>query len=332
MPRRKDTTNEDYAQKLMVHLPARGHHRRWIGVVAVNIIQTRVETIGPSEAQHYLDNMYEGNRRASDIIVFKYARAMDEGRFESLNGQTIVVGPDGKLYDGQHRMEAIVLSGVTLPFLVVVDENAAENFKTLDQNRIRTAGQFGRNMKNKAVVDGVAKHALCISKGATLSDALKGRLPTNIKRLVNSAGVAPKLKPDMMEIVDFEQEHMDLLSRSARFGATLYDATIARGVSAVVLGFAAYLIMRFGDSSQLESFRKAVVADVPVDKPSSGLLKSIRKGLRENTLTKELTVGFVLADYAYFLEGENKAASVTQAQKAFDIMARRIEQVGTRVV
>lgn len=294
------------------------------------IIQTRIEKIGPIEAQQYLDNRFESNRKVGDATVYKYARAMDEGRFESLNGQTIVLGPDGKLYDGQHRMEAIVLAGVTLPFLVVVDENAAENFKTVDQNKVRNITQFSKGIPNSAYVTGIAKQALCISKGASLSDAIKGKLPTRIERIKNSANKAPKLAPDMMEIIDFSTENLDVLGRCAHFGKSVYDAIIARGASAVTIGFAAYIIMKFGDSSQLESFRKAIVADIPVDKPANGLLKSIRKGLSNNELTKEVTIGFVLADYAYFANGEDKAASVVQAQKAYDIMARRIDQMNKR--
>lgn len=96
--------------------------------------------VDPSIAQVFLSRN-ENNRKLSEKTVRKYARDMREGRWQSLNGQTIVISKDGDINDGQHRLTGIVEADVCFPFLVVFGADRDSRL-TLDQNKVRTSGQY----------------------------------------------------------------------------------------------------------------------------------------------------------------------------------------------
>lgn len=104
-------------------------------------IRTKVEMITPDKAKRYLKSN-ESNRTISNTLVQRLSRDMKAGKWE-LNGEAIVFSADGKLIDGQHRMTAVVKSGVTVPMLVVRGVNADARF-TIDHGRARTAGDVLR--------------------------------------------------------------------------------------------------------------------------------------------------------------------------------------------
>ncbi len=62
-----------------------------------------------------------------------YARDMLAGRW-SLNGETVKLDVNGHLRDGQHRLNAVVVSGATVP-MVVVSNLGTEVMQTVDAGR-----------------------------------------------------------------------------------------------------------------------------------------------------------------------------------------------------
>lgn len=101
-----------------------------------------IEMITPKTAQAMLATMVK-NRALSQSKVLEYAIAMDEGRW-SLNGETIKIDKEGRLFDGQNRLSACVLAGKPFRSYVargIEDENA---FATVDVGKNRThADIFG---------------------------------------------------------------------------------------------------------------------------------------------------------------------------------------------
>jgi hypothetical protein len=99
-------------------------------------IDVIVETINPKTAQKYLDQMPK-NRRLSQTAVDRWAKAM---RFEEwipeANGP-IRFDTDGNLIDGQHRLRALIATGLSLPFVVVRNVPPAGLY-VMDLNRTRT--------------------------------------------------------------------------------------------------------------------------------------------------------------------------------------------------
>ena len=79
--------------------------------------QVKVESWTPQKAKTILAKGGP-NRRVSENTVNRYATAMADGRW-SMNGETIKISRAGKLLDGQHRLQAVILSGKKVEILTV---------------------------------------------------------------------------------------------------------------------------------------------------------------------------------------------------------------------
>jgi len=104
---------------------------------------TQVINISPALADSLLQRN-KLNRNLKKAQVATYAEQMRQGRFQSLNGQTISVAGNvvnGTLLDGQHRLTALIEAGVTLPFLVV-SGLSEDVIPTIDIGAKRTAGDL----------------------------------------------------------------------------------------------------------------------------------------------------------------------------------------------
>lgn len=74
--------------------------------------------VTPEQAQEWLAKNNISNRPMREARVAAYARDMTAGRW-LFNGETIKFDVGKVLLDGQHRLAAVVRSGVTVPFIVV---------------------------------------------------------------------------------------------------------------------------------------------------------------------------------------------------------------------
>lgn len=77
----------------------------------------RVQWITPELAKYWLENFNNVNRVKKKSGIAFLAEEITAGR-HVLTHQGIGFGIDGELYDGQHRLEAIVLAGVPVQMLV----------------------------------------------------------------------------------------------------------------------------------------------------------------------------------------------------------------------
>lgn len=82
------------------------------------------------------------NRQLGDRIVTRYGNDMTAGRWRTTH-QAIAVGPDGRMVDGQHRLEAIIRTGVPVEMILAIyrDEKTAELARQcVDTGRARRCG------------------------------------------------------------------------------------------------------------------------------------------------------------------------------------------------
>lgn len=86
-------------------------------------------------------NPADENRKLSLETVAKYAADMAAGRWQGMNGQTIVISKDGYLNDGQHRLNAVIEAEAAIPFTIVFGADRNTRL-TLDQNKTRTSGDY----------------------------------------------------------------------------------------------------------------------------------------------------------------------------------------------
>lgn len=99
------------------------------------MISTRVEMIGPKEAAVFLE-ANTNNRPVSNARVDAIARAMLDGAW-MFHGATIQISESGVILDGQHRLIAIIKTGLQFKF-VVVRGVSDEAFKVIDCGKSRT--------------------------------------------------------------------------------------------------------------------------------------------------------------------------------------------------
>lgn len=96
-----------------------------------------VEIIAPERAEEYLASR-STQRPLSEQHARTIATAMSGGRFVQ-TGEAIHFNIEGHLINGQHRMRAIVISGISAEFLVVRDL-PVESFAHMDQGKRRSSG------------------------------------------------------------------------------------------------------------------------------------------------------------------------------------------------
>lgn len=100
-------------------------------------VTVSIERITPELAREYLERNTK-NRPLNKRHGTQLAEAMSAGHWW-MNGEAVIFAVDGTLLNGQHRLWAIVTSGVTVDVMVVrgIDEEA---FKTLDGGKKRSVG------------------------------------------------------------------------------------------------------------------------------------------------------------------------------------------------
>ena len=81
-------------------------------------LEYSLEFITPEKAQFYLTKNFENNRKISTNNLEELKREMRNSRF-ILSDSAICFDTDGTLVNGQHRLMAVVQTGMTQPFLVV---------------------------------------------------------------------------------------------------------------------------------------------------------------------------------------------------------------------
>lgn len=95
-------------------------------------------TVTPAIAEHILSRCNTANRPLNESRVSLYANQMKTGEWKR-TAQTISISSDGRLNNGQHRLKAIMQSGMPINFIVVFGE-PADAFLVTDIQRPRSAG------------------------------------------------------------------------------------------------------------------------------------------------------------------------------------------------
>ncbi len=99
----------------------------------------QMETVTPEKAEQWLKTNHR-NRKLSRIVVNRYAGDMARGEWQ-WNGEAIKFDTRGRLLDGQHRLHAVVVSGIAIE-IGVFRGMPPETFQTLDTGKNRTPGDI----------------------------------------------------------------------------------------------------------------------------------------------------------------------------------------------
>lgn len=100
-------------------------------------VTSKIVTITPEMAEHLL-NTNSNNRSLRSNLVDRYARDMSNGNW-TLTGEAIKTSNDAQLLDGQHRLYACLLSGVSFETLLVEGVDPAAQMQ-MDTGATRKVG------------------------------------------------------------------------------------------------------------------------------------------------------------------------------------------------
>lgn len=132
-----------------------------------------IVTITPSVATAMIDadRPVHANRAKSKDAIVNYALAMERGEWR-LNGEAIKIGANGRILDGQQRLDAVILSGATIISWVI--RNVEDDvFDTLDQGKKRTGADVLsiKNIPNAKHVAAGCRAYMSIVKGGLFGSA-----------------------------------------------------------------------------------------------------------------------------------------------------------------
>lgn len=197
-------------------------------------MRTYESKIGPEEARRMLGKSAAfTNRNINKDRVRNYAADMASGNWLA-NGEPIILDEDGTVIDGQHRLQAVVVAGATVPFLFVAGVPRS-HAKTIDQGLSRTIShslQMG-GQKNACQVVAAARslHQLRASVDPK-SDT--GRRHNADNSLATTSEIEAYLADDAEGIEDFYEAMPKAAAKAVRLcelAAVTYEMSLIESQS-----------------------------------------------------------------------------------------------------
>lgn len=262
--------------------------------------------VTPEQAEAWLATNIDKNRKKSAAHINEYTAAMISGSFDGWNGETVKFDMDSKrLFDGQHRLEAVVASGTAQPMTIAyIDRGETSAFLTCDNGMKRKAADFivGENKPARAAIAGAM---CCMEEGIVpLLSGAQGKME-------------PHRKISRTEITDYEERNVERVERIARIARQMRNAAGIGSEKAYGLFLA--LVQYVGKDAMIDEFADDFCQKAP-SSPTVVALKNLimrssnRKAVRDNTWL----LGTLLDGYTHYL---NNTGSVMLNKQA-----RRIEE------
>lgn len=99
-------------------------------------MKTEIVLVTPSLAAKWLSATTSKNRPMKPEALRQYIQSMRSGKWRE-NGESIVIDDNGNILDGQHRLQAVVSSGMSFRFAVIRGVDP-DSFDTIDSGVRRT--------------------------------------------------------------------------------------------------------------------------------------------------------------------------------------------------
>jgi len=251
--------------------------------------------IAPDLALEWLEQTNTNNRKVSQKHVDRLARDMTEGKWV-LTHSGIAFGPDGTLLDGQHRLWAIVESGVSVEMFVWRNVEP-EAMMTIDCGKTRSMA----DILNIAGENGeINNHHL-----ATLRAMLGG------------FGNPPMLSPS--ETSKALRKHQDAIEFAIKHLPTV---TSARGVNTATTRAVVARAFYSVDHTMLASFCRKLTTGI-VSSDEEGILVLLRQHLQENRGSsfsqRVQRYGKVERVLAVWIKGENPSRIYPASSEQFPL-------------
>ncbi len=230
-------------------------------------IKAKVVTITPAIAEKWLDKNPK-NRAMNKNRITRLVKTIKAGQWQ-LNGETIIIASDRTLINGQHRLQAVVVSKTPIKSLVAqgISQSA---MRTIDLGAIRSLGNHLQVAGHKGAV-----FALASAVGVCLD--FKTGVYINNKE---------KISPD--EMLEFIEDNKHILKAADIF--THADKTEFRELLAQSISIATYYMFCKINRDKAETFFHSLVKGTGLGEKSPILkLRTELIGLRKQSKHAELT-------------------------------------------
>jgi hypothetical protein len=198
----------------------------------------KMTAITPELAAAWLENRNTHNRPLRDYRIAELARDMSAGRWHD-TGEPIKFDYNDALLDGQHRLGAIVASGVTIEMLVIWGlQPETQDYMDIGLKRSVADSLVleGKIKVRHAAVAAIARQMLALEAGAVGSNDAKKR-------------------PTHAEVLDFVRNDPEGLEEAAYVQHKARDAGLRGGM---VYGLAYYMLSKV-DADDAEQFFKHLI-------------------------------------------------------------------------
>jgi hypothetical protein len=185
-------------------------------------ITTKIERITPKIAARMLKPTLNVHQRdLSQVNVDIFANAMLRNKWE-FNGAPIIIGTGGKLMDGQHRLRAVIQSGIARDF-VVVRGVAPNTFGTIDtgaRRGLKDVLSIG-NEKNAPVLATAINTHRAYTRGRSFATKMR-RHSATYPELVKYLEKNPSLRGSVKFVDGFATKFVNVIKLSRGSLAALH--------------------------------------------------------------------------------------------------------------
>lgn len=168
----------------------------------MNTVKVYQKTITPEDATKFLERN-KGNRKLSDKNVQFFLEQMKRGDWQ-ITADPIKFGKDGRLLDGQHRLQALIKHGK--PVDMFVAEGLEDKvFAVLDTGKNRSAGDVlsTQGFKNANSL-GAAVRAILLYNQGYFSDSTKA---SRMGKATNAMVLRfTERQPEISEVIEFTSQ------------------------------------------------------------------------------------------------------------------------------
>jgi hypothetical protein len=220
----------------------------------------KVCKITPETAEAWL-KANTRNRTLRPQVVAEYARDMASGRWK-FNGDSVRISKTGVILDGQHRLHAIVESGVTLEALVISGLED-ESQETMDSGRTRRAADV---FSLRGEIN--STHLSSVVRKAWMWDAGNHRFHQGHT-------------PSRMEMLGFLDEHPEI-RRAAELGEIWYRSY--RGLPKGIYAVGYYVLSKINQNEALWFFQRVTDG---VDLPECHPVLTLRSRILSDRLSNK---------------------------------------------
>lgn len=257
-------------------------------------IVTELQLITP-KAAHDLLGLNTHNRNPKKSAINAYARDMASGRWR-FTGETIVVSDDGRLLDGQNRLQAVVKSAHPQWFLVVYGVSAASQ-KNMDAGVKRS---FSDTLRLQVPPVDDATNVAALTRLIAMSGNDDARA-----RLDRGSAITSATNPTQDELWDTFSKHEQEIISAVRRGRRIYGKL--RGTSSSNYTFATFTFDAI-DPELCDTFWELVLdGGGSSDSPTQLLRAAI---LRWNTMrdkpTPYVQLGMIFKAWNQWMDGEQR--------------------------